>query len=55
MGNSASGMIVVNQPVYKDVKSRDKKIDKIIGDIINQIKYNQFISKLLIDAKTQPI
>ena len=55
MCNSASGMLVVNQPGYKDVKSRDKKIDKIIGDIINQIKYNQFISKLLIDAKTQPV
>lgn len=55
MGNSASGMLVVNQPGYKDVKLRDKKIDKIIGDIINQIKYNQFISKLLIDAKTQSI
>ena len=55
MGNSASGMLVVNQPGYKDVKSRDKKIDKIIGDIINQIKYNQFISKLLIKLNTTHI
>ena len=46
MGNSASGMLVVNQPGYKDVKLRDKKIDKIIGNIIDKIIGN-IINKII--------
>lgn len=39
MGNSASGMLIAKQP-KKVVIPQDKKIDKIIGDIINQIIAN---------------
>lgn len=54
MGNSASGMLTVKQP-DKVAQPRDKKIDKIIGDIINQTKYIKFTSVLLVNTKTQPV